>query len=169
VRTWWSPGSQAAPLLARPCAPCCWTHRPGRADRAQHVAERIAPALAAGHWVLSDRFSGSTVAYQGYGRGLSLEAIQQLDAFATGGLRPDLTLWLDVPLKEALQRLAQRNKDRIEAEGEEFLRSVRLGYMKQCPDPCWAWIDEDGGIDDVHFRCREEIKDFLAWRLTLRE
>ena len=78
------------------------------ADRAQHVQQRIRPALEAGHWVLSDRFSGSTAAYQGYGRGLSLALIQQLEAIATAGLVPDLTLWLDLPLAESRRRRAHR-------------------------------------------------------------
>jgi len=87
------------------------------ADRAQHVQERIAPALAAGDWVLCDRFTGSTAAYQGYGRGLSLELIAALEAIATGGLNADLTLWLDLPLELSLQRRGHRPADRIEAGG----------------------------------------------------
>jgi dTMP kinase len=127
------------------------------ADRAQHVAERIAPALAAGHWVLSDRFSGSTAAYQGHGRGLPLEAIQQLEAFATDGLRPDLTLWLDVPLEEALRRRGQRSRDRIEAEGEEFLRRVREGFRALASDGGWWRVEAVGSPAAVAERCRQVL------------
>ena len=90
------------------------------ADRAQHVEQLIRPALAAGHWVLSDRFSGSTAAYQGYGRGLSLELIDQLTLVATGGLQPDLTVLLEIPLEESLRRRGHRTADRIEAAGEAY-------------------------------------------------
>ena len=83
------------------------------ADRAQHVEQCIRPALAAGHWVLSDRYSGSTAAYQGYGRGLDLARIGQLEQLATGGLAPDLTLWLELSLAESLRRRGERTADRI--------------------------------------------------------
>jgi dTMP kinase len=127
------------------------------ADRAQHVAECIAPALAAGHWVLSDRFSGSTAAYQGHGRGLPLEAIRQLEAFATDGLRPDLTLWLDVPLEEALLRRRERSRDRIEAEGDDFLRRVREGFHALAKGAGWWRIDAMGSPTAVGEQCRRAL------------
>jgi len=111
------------------------------ADRAQHVQQCIAPALAAGHWVLSDRFTGSTLAYQGHGRGLSLAVIQQLAAIATAGLTPDLTLWLDLPLAEALRRRGHRPADRIEAAGEAFLGRVAAGFAAQAGAPGWCRIN----------------------------
>ncbi|OPZ87336.1 MAG: Thymidylate kinase [bacterium ADurb.Bin429] len=97
------------------------------AARAQHVAERIRPALAAGQVVITDRFSLSSLAYQGYGRGLPLDEIRAADAVATGGLRPDLTLVVDVPLETAMERLGAA-RDRIESEGAVFLRRVIAGY-----------------------------------------
>jgi len=97
------------------------------AARAQHVAACIRPALAAGQVVITDRFSLSSLAYQGYGRGLPLEEIRAADAVATGGLRPDLTLVIDVPLETALERLGAA-RDRIEGEGAAFLRRVIAGY-----------------------------------------
>jgi dTMP kinase len=111
------------------------------ADRAQHVQQRIEPALAAGHWVLCDRFSGSTAAYQGHGRGLALPLIEQLADIATGGLRPDLTLLLELPLAEALRRRGQRPPDRIEAAGEAFLQRVCDGFAVLARQPGWCRID----------------------------
>ena len=113
------------------------------ADRAQHVEQVIRPALAAGHWVLSDRFSGSTAAYQGYGRGLPLPLIEQLEQIATGGLQPDLTLWLAVPLAVSLQRRGHRPADRIEASGEAFLARVAVGFAELAELHGWQRINAD--------------------------
>lgn len=129
------------------------------ADRAQHVAERIAPSLAAGHWVLSDRFSGSTEAYQGHGRGLPLEAIRQLERFATAGLRPDLTLWLDLPLEEAVQRRRHRRGDRIEAEGEAFLARVHAGFQALAAGEAWWRVEATGDPATVAERCRQALRE----------
>ena len=111
------------------------------ADRAQHVQQCINPALAAGHWVLSDRFSGSTAAYQGYGRGLPLPLIEQLAGIATGGLRPDLTLLLELPLADALRRRGDRPADRIEAGGDAFLQRVCEGFSALALQQGWHRID----------------------------
>jgi dTMP kinase len=111
------------------------------ADRAQHVQEHIRPALEAGHWVLSDRFSGSTAAYQGYGRGLPLALIEQLSLIACRGLQPDLTLLLDVPLAESLRRRGHRLADRIEASGEAFLARVCAGFVALAAQPGWQRLD----------------------------
>jgi dTMP kinase len=119
------------------------------ADRAQHVQQRLEPALAAGHWVLSDRFSGSTAAYQGYGRGLPLPLIAQLAAIATGGLQPDLTLLLELPLVEALRRRRQRPADRIEASGEAFLQRVCDGFVALAQQPGWCRIAADQPVEAV--------------------
>lgn len=97
------------------------------AARAQHVAELIAPALHQGSFVISDRFSLSSLAYQGYGRGLALEDIRVADAVACDGISPTLTIWLDVPLTQALARIGER-ADRFESEGAEFLQRVIDGY-----------------------------------------
>ncbi|MEX1316027.1 MAG: dTMP kinase [Synechococcaceae cyanobacterium] len=111
------------------------------ADRAQHVEQIIRPALAAGHWVLSDRFCGSTAAYQGYGRGLPLELIEQLEQAATGGLQPDLTLWLDLPLAESRRRRGDRPDDRIEAAGDAFLEAVARGFAALAARRGWCRVD----------------------------
>ena len=119
------------------------------ADRAQHVQEHIRPALEAGHWVLSDRFSGSTAAYQGYGRGLSLPLIEQLSLIACRGLQPDLTLLLDVPLAESLRRRGHRPADRIEASGEAFLARVCAGFVALAAQPGWQRLDGTQPADQV--------------------
>ncbi|MBM4149058.1 MAG: dTMP kinase [Lentisphaerae bacterium] len=101
------------------------------ACRAQLVQEVIRPALQAGRWVLCDRFSDSTTAYQGYGRGVDLAALEQINALATGGLVPDLTVLLDVDEGEGIRRAASRGGavyDRFEAEKAEFHAKVRNGY-----------------------------------------
>lgn len=107
------------------------------AARAQLVKNVIRPALEAGVWVLSDRFSDSTVAYQGYGRGLSIDILRTMDGFACEGLRPDLTVLLEVTPETARQRLRRREQttntaaDRIELAGEEFHRRLRRGFAAQ--------------------------------------
>ena len=111
------------------------------ADRAQHVATTILPALERGDWVLSDRFAGSTAAYQGHGRGLSLALIEQLETIATAGLDPDLTLWLDLAPDLALARRGDRAADRIEASGETFLRRVAAGFEALAVERRWCRID----------------------------
>jgi dTMP kinase len=99
------------------------------AARAQHVAEVIAPALAAGTVVISDRFSLSSLAYQGYGRGLPLEDIRQADAVARAGTVPTLTIVLALPLAVTLSRIGER-QDRFEGEGRAFLQRVIDGYQQ---------------------------------------
>ncbi len=101
------------------------------ADRAQHVNQFLKPQLEAGKIILCDRFIDSTTAYQGYGRGLDLALIQQLNTMATDGLENDLTLWLDVEVETGLQRVQQRGKrDRVEQADITFHQRVREGYIK---------------------------------------
>jgi dTMP kinase len=132
------------------------------ADRAQHVEECLRPALAAGDWVLSDRFSGSTAAYQGHGRGLPLDTIRQLEALATGGLEPDLTLWLDLPLAGSLRRRGDRPADRIEAAGEAFLQRVSDGFATLAAERGWERVEAAGPIEAVTARCRSLISEHLG-------
>lgn len=102
------------------------------AARAQIVYEVIRPALQAGKVVICDRFYDSTVAYQGYARGLSLESIDFLNQLATGGLEPDLTFLMDLPAKDAWERMDVREEaqDRLELEGFSFMEKVRAGYLE---------------------------------------
>jgi len=131
------------------------------ADRAQHVQEHIRPALEAGHWVLSDRFSGSTAAYQGYGRGLSLSLIEQLSLIACRGLQPDLTLLLDVPLAESLRRRGHRPADRIEASGEAFLARVCAGFVALAAQPGWQRLDGTQPAEQVSAALQAAIRQCL--------
>lgn len=102
------------------------------AARAQHLAEVIRPALARGVVVLCDRFTDATYAYQGGGRGLSMERIASLESFVQGELRPDLTLVFDLPVEVGLARAAARGRlDRFEQEGQAFFQTVRQTYLER--------------------------------------
>ena len=123
------------------------------ADRAQHVAELIEPTLTAGTHVVCDRYGGSSVAYQGYGRGLDPDEVGRLSEWATGGLRPDLVLLLVVPAETANERLGTE-RDRFEAADAQFHRRVAEGFAKQAeadPDR-WVVIDGAGSVADVAAR-----------------
>jgi dTMP kinase len=131
------------------------------ADRAQHVAEVIRPALAAGKTVISTRYVDTSLAYQGYGRGLDLDRIRAVAVLATGGLRPDLTLFFDLPLEIGLARVVRRGgRDRLESEVREFHERVRNGYLElaaQEPDR-WIRIDASGSEADVEARTRAAVE-----------
>ena len=102
------------------------------AARAQHVAELIRPALQAGKWVLCDRFTDATYAYQGGGRKISFDRIAQLEDWVQGELRPDITLLLDIPVELGLKRAAGRSEpDRFEQEKVEFFNAVRETYLQR--------------------------------------
>ena len=135
------------------------------ADRAQHVAQLIRPAIADGKIVVSDRYADSTLAYQGYGRGLDLEMLRTITAFATGGLTPDLTIYLDVTPEEGLQRrrLGGDEWNRLDAEALEFHQRVRDGYLKlveQEPER-WAVINAARSVEEV----QAEIRGLVRGRL----
>ena len=102
------------------------------ASRRQHLVEKVLPALEAGKLVIMDRFIDSSVAYQGFGRGLDIEAIDWLNEFATDGLKPDLTLYFDIEVEEGLARSAansDREVNRLDMEGLDLHRKVRQGYL----------------------------------------
>jgi dTMP kinase len=123
------------------------------AARAQHVSERIRPALGAGHDVVVDRFSGSTLAYQGYGRGLPVAEIRRACDLATGGLWPDLTVLLHVPVEVgAARRVAAGSRpDRFESEGSGFHVRVAEGFLALAAEDPGRWIvlDGTGDVDEV--------------------
>ncbi|MBD2625758.1 dTMP kinase [Trichormus variabilis] len=101
------------------------------ADRAQHIEQELKPNLAVGKYILCDRYTDSTIAYQGYGRGLSMSIINQLNNIATDGLESDLTIWLDVDVEVGLSRKrGQATLDRIEQETIAFHRRVQQGYTE---------------------------------------
>ncbi len=128
------------------------------ADRAQHVCSLIRPALEQGDWVLSDRFSGSTIAYQGYGRLLDLNIIKQLETIATDGLRPHLTLLMDLPVQESLTRRITKTEDRIEAEGSDFLSRVATGFNHLAVERNWAVVAANKSKQEVSLTLETEIK-----------
>lgn len=131
------------------------------ADRAQHVATEIEPALARGDWVLSDRYVPSSLVYQGVVRGLGVEVVEQLSAVATGGCDPDVVLLLDVSDAVADARRAGQS-DRLEREGSDFHRSVRRAYRDLAPTRGWVVIDADGDVDAVANAVRDAVAPLLA-------
>ena len=113
------------------------------ADRAQHVTEVLRPALARGRWVVTDRFSGSTLAYQGYGQGLPLPALARLVDWAADAVVPDLSVLVDVPLDVARERLTQ-SPDRLERMDDRFFARVRAGYLQLAEQEGDHWVVVDG-------------------------
>ncbi len=130
------------------------------AARAQHVAETIRPALDAGRDVVCDRFSGSTLAYQGYGRGLDPEELSWLSGWASGGLEPDLIVLLEVDHAEAgARRVARGRTDRIEGEGAEFFARVAAGFSQLAASAPGRWrvVDGTGSVEEVEARLWEAV------------
>ena len=144
------------------------------ADRAQHVAEVIRPALEAGQTVLCDRYADSTLAYQGYGRGLDPEHLRRINDMATGGLMPDLTLLRDLPVHCGLERAGLRNREegtvlsegRFDAESLEFHERVRQGYRSLAAEEPerFAIIDAAQPPEDVVLQCISAVEASLRQR-----
>lgn len=139
------------------------------AARAQLVRNVIEPALAAGKWVISDRFSDSTLAYQGYGRGLPLDVIRATNDFACNGCRPDLTLLMDVPADVAVARMRNRESesgttaDRIERAGDEFHARLAAGFRELAaaePERI-VTIAAGGSITEIQELIWKSLKRFL--------
>jgi dTMP kinase len=128
------------------------------ADRAQHMTEVIDPALAGGTWVITDRFAGSSLAYQGYGRGLPLEDLDWLSSWATRQRWPDLTVLLEVPLEE-LARRRRDAPDRLEREGHSFHARVQAGYraLAQARPETWVVVDGAGATEEVAGRVLDAV------------
>ena len=132
------------------------------ADKAQHVAEVVAPALRSGRDVVSDRFTASTLAYQGFGRGLDLEMLRKIMNYATRGVEPCLNVLLEVRPEIAARRLGLE-LDRFEAEGDGFRDRVRLGYRTLAhsePDR-WVVVDAEGSVDEVAERVLASVSQRL--------
>ena len=135
------------------------------ASRREHIAQVIAPALARGDWVISDRFTDASFAYQGGGRHLSLDKLRVLEQWVHADLQPDLTLLFDVPLEVARQRLDQtRSLDKFEKEKEDFFTAVRDVYLQraaQFPERIRV-IDSTQPLDAVSRQLEQLIADLCA-------
>jgi dTMP kinase len=134
------------------------------ASRAQHIKEIIVPAMNKGAVVITDRFADSTVAYQGYARGIDLNLIDSIEKIVTSGLRPDITILLDLDVETGLNRNRGINKmDRLELEDVEFHKQVRSGYLEIAakePERI-KLIDASGSIEEVQSKIVKIISDFL--------
>jgi dTMP kinase len=133
------------------------------ADRAQHTAEVIDPLLAAGISVVTDRFTASTLAYQGFGRRLDLTALVALNGWATAGTSPDVNVLIDVPLEVARSRMEPARADRLEGLGESFQCRVLDGYRQLVKsDPgAWVVVDGTGDVAVVADRVRRTVAERL--------
>ncbi len=135
------------------------------AARAEHLLHKIRPALEQGTWVLCDRFTDATYAYQGGGRGVDLEQIAMLEDYVQGPLRPDLTLLLDLPVASGLTRAGERSApDRFESEAERFFEGVRARYLAlaELYPQRVRLIDAGVSVEQVSLQVREQIAAFLA-------
>jgi dTMP kinase len=142
------------------------------AARAQQVAEVIMPSLGQGRWVISDRFCDSTLAYQGYGRGIDVEAIRKLNDIATGGLEPDITILLDLDAETGIRRaIAEKNEflessggDRMEKETKEFHTLVREGYLELARQESRRikMVSATGSIEEVHETVASLIESLMV-------
>ncbi len=138
------------------------------ASRRQHLQEVIDPALAAGEVVLCDRFTDSTLAYQGGGRGVPRDRIDEIDRIATGGRRPDLTLYFDLPLDEAERRMAAHERgghDRLDGESRAFAARVRDAYaaLAAAEPERFRWIDASGSLEQTERAVRCAIANALRF------
>lgn len=135
------------------------------AARAQHIQALILPALARGDWVLCDRFTDATYAYQGGGRGIAMERIAQLEQWVQGELRPDLTILLDIHVAVGLARAGERGAlDRFEQEQVEFFERVRQGYLRLAEQSPGRYRVVDAGLPltEVQARIRAALEPALS-------
>jgi dTMP kinase len=147
-----SPGARAETLLMA-------------ADRAQHVEEVLAPRLARGDWIVTDRFSGSTIAYQGAGQALDSADFRRLLEWATGGIRADLSVLVDLDVPQARQRLAGGDPDRLERLDSGFHERVRRGYLAEAaaePEH-WVVVEGDRPIEEVAIAIERAVRARLGW------
>jgi dTMP kinase len=132
------------------------------ASRAEHVAQVIRPTVASGRDVVCDRFISSSLAYQGFGRQLPVDEVAYVNDWGTGGLRPDLTILVDVPEEVAARRLPPE-LDRLEAVSDDFRRRVAEGYRSlAAADPRWVTVDGSGTIEDVFALVLAAFKERFA-------
>jgi len=127
------------------------------ADRAEHVSKIISPALNNSDWVISDRFSGSTLAYQGYGRNINLEIIKNIESIACQGEYPDLTFFLEISPEESILRRKNEIPDRIESEGIRFLEKVNEGFKKIAKEKNWKVISASQNVKTISNQIKETL------------
>jgi len=151
-----------------------WTHNPEmeavtelllfNASRAQLVNEVLKPNLKSGKVIICDRFASSTIAYQGYGRGLDLELVKAVNDAATDKLKPDLTILLDMPVEEGLARKAEKKTDRFEKEALDFHRKVRKGYLElaRAEPQRWLVIDARGSKGKIAEIIWQRVSQILS-------
>ena len=133
------------------------------AARRQHLVNEIEPRLAAGQWVVSDRFTDATFAYQGYGRGLPLTYIEALESWVQESRRPDLSLYLDLDPKIGRARIADRAQDRLEREELAFFEAVRQGYLaRAAAQPHMHVIDASLPLAEVSAAVADVVRAFVA-------
>lgn len=125
------------------------------ASRAQLIEEVIQPALKSGKVVICDRFTDSTIAYQGYGRGLDVKLVKEINSAATRGLKPDLTILLDMPVEAGLDRKSDGKQDRFHQADIAFHRKVRQGYLKLAAEESKRWLVIDAS------QTKEKIRDTI--------
>jgi len=134
------------------------------AARAQLIEQEIRPALSEGKVVLCDRFADSTVAYQGYGREQNIEELKRLISFATGGLSPDLTFYLDLPPEEGIRRKLADYQNRLDVQGLSFYRRVEAGYHEMIAQEPGRWVIINAGrsLEEVHQEVVRAVQDNLT-------
>ena len=134
------------------------------AARAQHIAKLIKPALEAGKWVLCDRFTDASFAYQGGGRGIPVERLEIIESWVQKGLQPDLTLLLDLPVEQGMDRIEKRStKDRIEKEKNEFFQRVREMYLQRAKQfsERYRIIDASKSIENVQNQIEQQLQSLI--------
>ena len=127
------------------------------ADRAEHVSKIISPALKKENWVISDRFSDSTLAYQGYGRNINLETIKNIESIVCQGESPDLTIFLEISPEESILRRKHEIPDRMESEGIEFLEKVNEGFKVIAKEKNWVVISASQNIKTISNQIKEVL------------
>jgi len=127
------------------------------ADRAEHVTKIISPALKNNDWVISDRFSDSTLAYQGYGRNINLDIIKNIESIVCQGVSPDLTFFLEISPEESIFRRKNVIPDRIESEGIRFLEKVNEGFKLIAKQKNWTVISASQSIKTISNQIKESV------------
>ena len=135
------------------------------ADRAEHISKIILPALQNGNWIISDRFSGSTLAYQGYGREISIDIIKKLENIVCQNIKPDLTIFLEISPEESILRRKNKVADRIESEGLDFLKKVNHGFKLIALENNWEIIKASEDLTSI----AQQIQKSLIKKFSLNK